>query len=96
MGLKGVVAVAMLWPGLANGYGQKDSKEDAVKNFQVEKSFGFEALSFWQELYEEGREAYLENNYGDCVKHFEAALRDYKHYTQVLVRQIGQLVPKKT
>ena len=53
------------------------------------KSFGFEALSFWQELYEEGREAYLENNYGDCVKHFEAALRDYKHYTQVLVRQIG-------
>ena len=38
MGLKGVVAVAMLWPGLANGYGQKDSKEDAVKNFQVEKA----------------------------------------------------------
>jgi len=71
MGLKVIVAVAMIWPRLANGYGQKDSKEDAVKNFQ--------------ELYEEGREAYLENNYGDCVKHFEAALRDYKHYTQVLV-----------
>ena len=54
------------------------------------KSFGFErgkTLSFWQELYEEGREAYLENNYGDCVKLFEAALRDYKHYTQVLVRK---------
>ena len=44
-------------------------------------------ISFWQELYEEGREAYLENNYGDCVKLFEAALRDYKHYTQVLVRK---------
>ena len=38
-----------------------------------------------QELYEEGREAYLENNYGECVKLFEAALRDYKHYTKVLV-----------
>ena len=59
------------------------------------KSFGFEALSFWQELYEEGREAYLENNYSDCVKHFEAALRDYKHYTQVLVREMKRLVAKK-
>ena len=59
------------------------------------KRFGFETLSFWQELYEEGREAYLENNYGDCVKHFEAALRDYKHYTQVLVREIGLIGAKK-
>ena len=38
MGLKAIVAVAMIWPRLANGYGQKDSKEDAVKNFQVEKA----------------------------------------------------------
>ena len=51
--------------------------------------FGFEPLlKFYQELYEEGREAYLENNYSDCVKLFEAALRDYKHYTQVLVRKL--------
>ena len=61
------------------------------------KSFGFErgkTLSFWQELYEEGKEAYLENNYGDCVKLFEAALRDYKHYTQVLVRKWIDWCPK--
>ena len=45
-------------------------------------------MKFYQELYEEGREAYLENNYSDCVKLFEAALRDYKHYTQVLVRKM--------
>ena len=99
MGLKGIVAIAMMiWPDLANGYGQKDTKEDVVKNFQVHsKSFCFErvkTLLFWQELYEEGREAYLENNYGDCVKLFEAALRDYKHYTQVLVRNLVAWCPR--
>ena len=56
------------------------------EEFSGGSPFGFEPLlKFYQELYEEGREAYLENNYVDCVKHFEAALRDYKHYTQVLV-----------
>jgi len=71
MGLKGVFAVLSVWFSLAQGYGQKETIEETVKNFQ--------------ELYEEGREAYLENNYGECVKLFEAALRDYKHYTKVLV-----------
>ena len=61
------------------------------------KKLSFErgnTLLSWQELYEEGREAYLENNYGDCVKLFEAALRDYKHYTQVLVRNLVNWCPR--
>ena len=35
MASKGIVVVAMLWTSLAHGYGQKDTKEDTVKNFQV-------------------------------------------------------------
>ena len=38
MGLNRVVAVAIIWLGLVNAYGQKDTKEEPVKNFQVEKA----------------------------------------------------------
>ena len=35
MGLNRIVPVAVIWLGLVNGYGQKDTKEEVVKNFQV-------------------------------------------------------------
>jgi len=63
------VAALLSWPLLVLGYGQRGTQ--AVRNFQ--------------ELYEEGREAYLENRFHECVKLFEAALRDYRLYTRVLV-----------
>jgi hypothetical protein len=30
----------------------------------------------FEDLYKQGREAYLDNNYSDCVKYIEAALRN--------------------
>ncbi len=30
----------------------------------------------FEDLYKQGREAYLDNNYPDCVKYIEAALRN--------------------
>ena len=35
MGLKGIVAVLSVWFSLAQGYGQKETVEETVKNFQV-------------------------------------------------------------
>lgn len=35
-------------------------------------------------LYEKGVEAYLENNYPDCVTNFENALEKYRDYTKKL------------
>jgi hypothetical protein len=60
----------LLLLGTVAPYGQKDP-EEPPKNFQS--------------LYEEGREAYLENRFPDCVKLFEAALRDYGLYTRAVV-----------
>lgn len=35
-------------------------------------------------LYEKGVEAYLENNFQDCVKYFELAVETYHHYSKAL------------
>lgn len=36
----------------------------------------------FEELYLKGKEAYLENNFEECVTLFEAALADYRHYKE--------------
>eukprot|EP00092_Neocalanus_flemingeri_P020658 GFUD01022383.1.p1 GENE.GFUD01022383.1~~GFUD01022383.1.p1 ORF type:complete len:445 (-),score=107.02 GFUD01022383.1:61-1395(-) len=54
------------------GYGQKQSQTPP------EKSKNFE------ELYLEGKEAYLDNNYKDCVTKLEAAIQDYQFYTDTV------------
>jgi len=38
----------------------------------------------YEELYRLGREAYLENNFEECVKYIEASLRDYKEYNDLV------------
>lgn len=35
-------------------------------------------------LYEKGAEAYLENNFKDCVRYFEVAIEKYRLYTKTL------------
>ena len=54
------------------GYGQKQSQTqpEKVKNFE--------------DLYSEGKEAYLDNNFKDCVTTIEAAIRDFKFYTETV------------
>jgi len=54
-------------------YGAKDS--DTSENLSHEN---------YEELYRRGREAYLENNFEDCVKLIEASLRDYKEYNKLV------------
>jgi len=38
----------------------------------------------FEELYLKGKEAYLNNNFKDCVEHIEAALSEYKNYNKVV------------
>ena len=38
----------------------------------------------FEQLYKQGQEAYLENNFELCVQKMEAALEDYKHYRKVI------------
>ena len=38
----------------------------------------------FEQLYKQGQEAYLENNFKLCVEKMEAALEDYKHYRKVI------------
>jgi len=54
------------------GYGQKQSQK------QPEKAKNFE------DLYSKGKEAYLDNNYKDCVVKIESALKDFKFYTDTV------------
>jgi hypothetical protein len=55
----------------------------------------------FEELYAKGREAYLENNYKDCVEYMEAALRDYKSYNDIddgckrTCKQVSSYLPYK-
>ncbi len=39
----------------------------------------------FEDLYKQGREAYLDNNYPDCVKYIEAALRKSVFFLIMLV-----------
>jgi len=54
------------------GYGQKQSQQQGkqIENFE--------------DLYMEGKEAYLDNNYKDCVAKIEAAIKDFKFYTDTV------------
>ena len=87
----GAVLLQLVVLGQGRGYGQRGGTEEKVKNFQVGQEGGQdkrqveEVMPCSQELYEEGREAYLDNSYRQCVTLFEAALRDYRLYTSTVV-----------
>ena len=65
------ILLVCLLPVLAvQGYGQKQRKAETIKNFES--------------LYLEGKEAYLDNNYKECVTTLEAAIKDFKFYTDTV------------
>ncbi|XP_023339568.1 cartilage-associated protein isoform X2 [Eurytemora carolleeae] len=57
-------------------YGTMDKNNEDYDVGTREKNF--------EELYKEGRQHYLDNNFQDCVKYIEAALSDYKDYTSLV------------
>jgi len=72
MGRLHVLVLLVMRTATSQGYGQKQSQTEAKddKNFE--------------ELYLEGKEAYLDNNYKDCVTKLEAGMKDYKFYTDTV------------
>ena len=55
--------------------------------FQV-KGFGpkLNKNENFEQLYSEGKEAYLSNDFSGCVQRMEAALLDHKYYTEIITR----------
>lgn len=43
-----------------------------------------EKVDNYEDLYFKGKQAYLENDYKDCIKHIEAAVEDYRMYTSTV------------
>lgn len=72
MGKEGIVLLVLVNTVTVHNYGQKQSK------IQTEQTQNFE------ELYLEGKEAYLDNNYKQCVTKIEAAIKDFKFYTDTV------------
>ena len=72
MGKPGTLFLVLINTISVQGYGQKQSQQ------QMEQTKNFE------DLYLEGKEAYLDNNYKDCVTKIEAAIKDFKFYTDTV------------
>ena len=72
MGKPGTLFLVLINTISVQGYGQKQSQ------LQMEQTKNFE------DLYLEGKEAYLDNNYKDCVTKIEAAIKDFKFYTDTV------------
>ena len=72
MGKPDILFLVLIITISVQGYGQKQSQQ------QMEQTKNFE------ELYLEGKEAYLDNNYKDCVTKIEAAIKDFKFYTDTV------------
>ena len=60
-------------------YGQKNQAGTGGK--RVEKEGVIHSEDNFESLYRKGKEAYLSNDFGGCVRYIEAALSDYKNYT---------------
>jgi len=67
-----ILVLLVMKTATTQGYGQKQSQT------QPEEPKNFE------QLYLEGKEAYLDNNYKGCVTRLEAAIKDYKFYTNTV------------
>jgi len=74
MGNMHILVLLLIKMTTSQGYGQKQSQS------QIEKTKNFE------ELYLEGKEAYLDNNFKDCVTKIEASIEDYKFYIDTVSR----------
>ena len=68
MGKLHILMLLVMKTTTTQGYGQKQSQTqpEKVKNFE--------------DLYSEGKEAYLDKNFKECITKIEAAINDFKFY----------------